>query len=91
MRPGLKICRCSVCSEEFSSVTTFDRHRAGPPEKRRCLSNYEMRKSGMAQNAAGRWTGRVRTQLPNLKDRRSYTRREPPANEKCRPLGSGKW
>lgn len=35
------------CCESFSSISTFDRHRTGPHDARRCLTPSEMRDDGM--------------------------------------------
>lgn len=64
LRPGSNVCQCAACGEYFLSVSGFDRHRVGPPEDRRCLSNAEMRRKGMALDACNRWTRAPRQGIP---------------------------
>jgi hypothetical protein len=60
LRPGTGVCECAGCGERFKSVTSFDRHRTGPQDARRCLSPAEMRARGMSVNAHGQWVASVR-------------------------------
>lgn len=55
---------CRVCSEDFNSLSAFDKHRVGRHEYlfsadrmdgRRCLAPSEMLELGMARNKSGRW------------------------------------
>lgn len=48
-------CRCGACGFYFNSIGAFDRHRAGPPTNRRCLSPAEMVARGMTTNDTGFW------------------------------------
>lgn len=58
-------CRCAACSENFNSVSVFDRHRVGSPANRRCLSMSEMFARGWSVNGAGFW---IRSQMPASRD-----------------------
>jgi hypothetical protein len=68
---------CSGCSQDFTSLSLFDRHRVGlfeytleqglkldPPREngRRCLDSDEMRAKGWAQDGNGRWIDPARVQ-----------------------------
>jgi hypothetical protein len=54
---------CRACSEDFASVSAFDRHRTGDheldfpehPDGRRCRDDREMREVGMELDSSGRW------------------------------------
>lgn len=61
---------CSLCNEDFTTVTGFDRHRVGkhaytlteglkldPPREdgRRCLDRDEMQAAGLSLDTYGRW------------------------------------
>lgn len=49
-------CKCSGCNKYFKSVSAFDKHRYSKNrEPRRCLSDEEMIKKGMAINSSGYW------------------------------------
>ena len=48
-------CLCSACGEIFEKVNGFDKHRAGNPENRCCLTPDEMRGKGMVINSYRRW------------------------------------
>lgn len=48
-------CQCPMCGTYFNRVSTFDRHRIGAGDERRCLTEEEMRKRGWQPNAAGFW------------------------------------
>ena len=53
-------CRCAGppyngCGEYFNSTYSFDLHRTGDPDSRRCLTVAEMEARGMSRNAAGFW------------------------------------
>jgi hypothetical protein len=48
-------CTCASCGKQFRAVSSFDRHRTGVPEARRCLSRIEMRSYGWQLNADGYW------------------------------------
>ena len=52
-------CCCGACGLFFSSVSSFDKHRTGDQEARRCLSPDEMLALGMVVNAAGFWVGQA--------------------------------
>lgn len=49
--------QCSGCSRNFTSMSAFDRHRAGSYSKntRRCMTPDEMRARGLEQKASGKW------------------------------------
>jgi hypothetical protein len=49
--------KCIACSKVFTTVANFDKHRVGPHAKgqRRCLSEDELKRIGMVQNAKGVW------------------------------------
>ena len=62
---------CRGCSQDFASVSAFDRHRIGTykythdeglrrdpirEDGRRCLDADEMPEAGMAPDVRGRWT-----------------------------------
>ena len=59
---GLRIEHCTICHETFTGSTAGDMHRTGDhainegPDRRRCLSMYEMYEKGMARNDRGVWT-----------------------------------
>jgi hypothetical protein len=44
---GLAECHCSECCLHFKSLSAFDKHRTGTPEKRKCLREFEMKDKGM--------------------------------------------
>jgi hypothetical protein len=46
---------CTGCGKLFNSTAAFDKHRTGPMDDRRCLTEPEMRGKGMAVNATGWW------------------------------------
>ena len=48
-------CRCSACGERFNATSTFDAHRIGGYEARRCLTCAEMTARGWLRNSAGFW------------------------------------
>jgi len=48
-------CRCGKCGLYFSSVASFDAHRAGDGDARHCFTEPEMRARGMAVNDKGYW------------------------------------
>ena len=56
---GSNRCRCSGCARYFSSVASFDAHRVGDGDARRCLSDREMTSRGMAINEKGYWVTRL--------------------------------
>jgi hypothetical protein len=58
--PGGKTCQCAACEEFFLSVSGFDMHRVGDPDRRRCLTPDEMRALGMSKNAGGLWITKAR-------------------------------
>ena len=48
---------CRACGLDFGSLRAFDVHRTGwQAERRRCLSEPELRARGFTRNAYGRWT-----------------------------------
>ena len=51
--------QCACCKHLFAGVRAFDAHRVGPyprkRQKRRCLTQREMRQRGMVQNEQGWW------------------------------------
>lgn len=55
LRPGTRECQCAVCKQYFSSPWSFDMHRAGDWDNRRCLTAREMRRKGMVKDGKGRW------------------------------------
>lgn len=56
---GTRRCQCGACGLFFSSVSSFDKHRTGDQDARRCLTLDEMRETGMVVNAAGFWVGQA--------------------------------
>jgi hypothetical protein len=48
---------CGACGRTFSSVTAFDRHRAGTfePLTRRCLTDEEIEARGLVHTALDIW------------------------------------
>ena len=42
-----KRCECGACGLFFTSVTSFDEHRVGPVEDRRCLTPAELIEKGL--------------------------------------------
>ena len=55
-----RYCKCGACGEYFTAVGTFDLHREGPAEDRRCIYPGDVRrkKSGvpvLAKNEKGYW------------------------------------
>jgi hypothetical protein len=48
---------CASCGLDFSSVSAFDRHRAGrhEPDERRCLDMAEILAAGMELDPRGRY------------------------------------
>lgn len=44
---GARECWCSGCGEMFNGITTFDMHRKGKGEDRRCLDPDEMIDAGL--------------------------------------------
>ena len=61
LRIGTRNCKCSGCGEYFTSVGTFDLHRAGTGSNRRCLDPAKMAdKKGIARlrkTDRGLWAG----------------------------------
>lgn len=55
LKPGTRECQCGACGLYFSSPWTFDMHRTGEIDARRCLTVRELRKKGMAKDGKGRW------------------------------------
>jgi len=56
------ICQCPACKLYFKSTAAFDKHRVGsytPPTERRCMTEKEMRESGMDTNARGLWVTKL--------------------------------
>jgi hypothetical protein len=62
-RPPLTVgsgtCECGGCGVRFRSVTAFDKHRVGPGDARRCLTETEMREAGMFPNEWGQWVSKA--------------------------------
>jgi len=60
-----KRCVCNGCGLLFNSEAAFNKHRVGPfaaiteANTRRCLSQAEMRSTGMTTNDAGFWVSEV--------------------------------
>ena len=52
---GSSVCQCGGCGAVFKSVTSFDKHRSGDMDYRRCLTPDEMRAAGMSVNGLGQW------------------------------------
>lgn len=53
-------CQCCGCGLFFKSLNAFDKHRTGKHGvDRRCMTQDEMRDTGMATNPAGYWVGSV--------------------------------
>lgn len=48
-------CQCRACGLTFRRVSTFDRHRYGPWEDRRCLTSIELADKGWGQDSGGFW------------------------------------
>lgn len=48
---GVLICHCATCHLTFTSVHWFDKHRY----RRRCRTEAELAKVGLAPNHRGRW------------------------------------
>ena len=46
-------CQCPICGRMFASVRPFDRHRAGPMDRRRCLTDAEMTFAGFRLDPYG--------------------------------------
>ena len=46
-------CQCPTCGKVFASVRPFHRHRAGPQNRRRCLSDAEMVAAGFRLDPHG--------------------------------------
>lgn len=46
-------CQCPTCGKVFASVRPFDRHRAGPMDGRRCLTDAEMVAAGFRLDCHG--------------------------------------
>ena len=49
--------QCRGCNAYFNSTDAFSKHRTGPHDSRRCLTDAEMLGKGMVKNAAGFWIG----------------------------------
>lgn len=54
---GLGICHCPTqgCHLTFTSIRSFDEHRTGPTDTRRCMTIDELRVRGMEPNNNGQW------------------------------------
>ncbi len=52
---GLSVCHCAACHLTFTAVGSFDEHRTGPTDTRRCMTRDELRRRGMEPNANGHW------------------------------------
>lgn len=59
LRVGSSICECAACGERFRSPTSFDKHRTGSADARRCLTLIEMVAEGMSKNERGLWIASV--------------------------------
>ncbi len=46
-------CQCPACGKVFASVRPFDKHRAGPMDRRRCLTDAEMVTAGFQLDLYG--------------------------------------
>lgn len=63
-------CRCSACGETFNVVSTFDAHRVGGYETRRCLAPAEMSAHGWLRTGAGFW---ITSRMPSGRLNRAAT------------------
>ena len=52
---GTNRCKCSGCGSYFGGVGSFDVHRQGPADDRRCLARAAMSDKGLRVNAQGVW------------------------------------
>jgi hypothetical protein len=55
LRPGTGLCQCAACEEYFGSATSFDRHRVGDWDHRRCLTPDEIAGLGLVRDERGIW------------------------------------
>ena len=60
--------QCAVCGLYFGSVAGFDMHRTGDTDARRCLTEFEMRKRGMAVNEKGYWVTKLNDPMAHAAD-----------------------
>jgi hypothetical protein len=58
--------QCRGCNSYFNSTDAFNKHRTGPHNRRRCLTDVEMLGKGMVKNAAGFWVGSPMPQRASL-------------------------
>ncbi len=59
LTPGTNICKCAGCGEYFTNPGTFDMHRTGKGQNRRCVDPYDVvDKNGIGRlrkNGRGLW------------------------------------
>lgn len=79
------IAHCSRCHATFASVSSFDTHRTGPIDRRRCLDEAELRGLGYAPNDRGRW----RIPLDPAAAARLDQHRPMESHEPARPIKGG--
>jgi hypothetical protein len=48
-------CQCRACGLLFRAVSSFDLHRVGPYEDRRCLTALQLSDKGWAMDSGGFW------------------------------------
>lgn len=48
-------CQCAVCLQYFSKTSSFDKHRYGPWEDRKCTHPVAMAINGWKQTSRGFW------------------------------------
>ena len=54
--------QCPTCSEYFNSSRSFEKHRIGPFNDRKCMTKDEMTGKGMSKNRKGFW---ITAQMPH--------------------------
>lgn len=52
---GSKACLCRGCGRTFGGPSTFDEHRTGAWDARRCMTDAELRARGLRADPLGRW------------------------------------
>ena len=68
-------CICMACGLSFKSLASFDMHRDGKWENRRCLTKSELLGLGMAPDLNGLWRiPATEDKLNKLKQRRRLNR-----------------
>ena len=64
---GTNRCKCSGCGSYFGGVGSFDLHRIGPADDRRCLAPAVMSDRGLRRQPRGYWVRNFDAGRPPLR------------------------